>query len=149
MTDSTMRAVGWAQSFPASQGVAAGRHWARGHLETLDWARDAPDTVDSVLLAVSELITNAHKHAHSDAQLVLTWDSRCLHVSVHDSSSLPPAPRDRDFAALGGRGLAIIDALADSWHHQPQRDGKTVTACFVPPGYENQDRGSGTTEGGG
>nr|MDT0525953.1 ATP-binding protein [Streptomyces sp. DSM 41633] len=74
MTDSTMRAVGWAQSFPVSQGVRAGRHWARGHLASLEWAERSPDTVDSVLIAVSELITNAHRHARSDAQLVLTWD---------------------------------------------------------------------------
>lgn len=139
MTDSTMRAVGWAQSFPISQGVRTGRHWARRHLESLEWARTAPDTVDSVLIAVSELITNAHKHARSDAQLILTWDSTCLHVSVHDSSPQPPTPRDAGPGALGGRGMAIVDALADSWQHHPQRDGKTVTACFVPPGYEASD----------
>lgn len=144
MTDSRMRAVGWARSFPTSRGVREGRRWAREHLESLDWAQDAPDTVDSVLLSVSELIANAHVHAHSDAQLVLTWDSTCLHVSVHDSSPEPPTPRDRDFAATGGRGLAIVDALADSWEHRPQRDGKTVTACFVPPGYPAPDHPSGT-----
>ncbi|MFD6418564.1 ATP-binding protein [Streptomyces sp. NPDC060194] len=134
MTDSTLRAVGWARSFPASRGARAGRHWAREHLASLDWTADAPDTVDSVLLSVSELITNAHVHAHSDAQLVLTWDSTCLHVSVHDSSPRPPTPRDADLSAQGGRGLAIVDALADSWEHHPARDGKTITACFVPPG---------------
>ncbi|MFI1188415.1 ATP-binding protein [Streptomyces californicus] len=135
MADSEMRAVGWAQSFPMSQGVRAGRRWARAHLDSLEWARSAPDLVDSVLLTVSELITNAHKHAHSDAQLVLTWDSTCLHVSVHDSSPKPPAPADRGPDATGGRGLTIVEALSDSWEHHPQRDGKTVTACFIPPGY--------------
>ncbi|MEU0157551.1 ATP-binding protein [Streptomyces sp. NPDC006261] len=148
MTDSTMRAVGWAQSFPISEGVRAGRNWAREHLESLEWARNAPDTVDSVLIAVSELITNAHKHAHSDAQLILTWDSTCLHVSVHDSSSRPPTQREDDPGALGGRGMAIVDALADSWQHHPQRDGKTVTACFVPPGYEDSEKAAGREDPG-
>ncbi|MFF8557180.1 ATP-binding protein [Streptomyces sp. NPDC015501] len=139
MADSEMRAVGWAQSFPMSQGARAGRRWARGHLESLEWAQSAPDLVDSVLLTVTELITNAHKHAHSDAQLVLTWDSTCLHVSVHDASPNPPTPAHRGLDATGGRGLTIVKALSDSWEHHPQRDGKTVTACFVPPGYPAPD----------
>ncbi|MEI7030707.1 ATP-binding protein [Streptomyces pratensis] len=139
MADSEMRAVGWAQSFPMSQGARAGRRWALGHLDSLEWAQNAPDLVDSVLLTVTEFITNAHKHAHSDAQLVLTWDSTCLHVSVHDASPKPPAPADRGLDATGGRGLTIVEALSDSWEHHPQRDGKTVTACFVPPGYPAPD----------
>lgn len=88
--DMSLRAVGWAQSFPVSHGVRAGRRWTRDHLASLEWTEVAPETVDAILLTVSELITNAHVHAHSDAQLVLTWDSRCLHVSVHDSDPVPP-----------------------------------------------------------
>ncbi|MFJ4963849.1 hypothetical protein EES43_28555 [Streptomyces sp. ADI96-02] len=128
-----MRAVGWAQSFPVSRGVRACRQWTRERLESLEWAGQSPETVDAVLLSVSELVTNAHVHAHSEAQLVLTWDSHCLHVSVHDSDPLPPDQKAEDLTTTGGRGLAIVDALADSWHTHPQRTGKTVTACFVPP----------------
>ncbi|MCS0638411.1 ATP-binding protein [Streptomyces sp. LP05-1] len=134
MTDSSIRAVGWAQSFPITRGVRAGRQWARDHLDALPWTAGAPETVDAVLLTVSELITNAHVHAHSNAQLVLTWDSRCLHVSVHDSGPGLPSPRRPDTVSPHGRGLAIVDALADSWDIHPQTDGKTITACFTPPG---------------
>ncbi|MEU1122469.1 ATP-binding protein [Streptomyces sp. NPDC005899] len=132
--DTSLRAVGWAQTFPMSRGVRAGRQWTREHLASLPWTQDAPETVDAILLSVSELITNAHVHAHSDAQLILTWDSRCLHVSVHDSDPVPPSRRPEDLTTTGGRGLAIVDALADGWSTHPQRSGKTVTACFVPPG---------------
>ncbi|MFJ4839929.1 ATP-binding protein [Streptomyces sp. NPDC088746] len=132
--DTSLRAMGWAQSFPVTQGVRAGRRWTREHLASLEWTEDAPETVDAILLSVSELITNAHVHAHSDAQLVLTWDSHCLHVSVHDSDSVPPAKQPEDLTTTGGRGMAIIDALADGWATHPQASGKTVTACFVPPG---------------
>jgi anti-sigma regulatory factor (Ser/Thr protein kinase) len=128
-----LQAVGWARRLPVSAGVRAGRGGARDHLESLGWLRDAPDTADSVILAVSELLTNAYVHAHSDAELVLTWDGRCLHLSVHDHSQLPPRPRAADLGALGGRGLALVDALADHWHTHLQADGKTVTACFHPP----------------
>ncbi|MFI6899565.1 ATP-binding protein [Streptomyces sp. NPDC050256] len=135
MTEGTsLRAVGWAQSFPVSQGVRAGRRWTREHLLSLEWAENAPETVDAILLSVSELITNAHVHAHSDAQLVLTWDSHCLHVSVHDGDPVPPAKQSEDLTTTGGRGLAIVDALADGWATHPQASGKTVTACFAPPG---------------
>ncbi|WP_228973099.1 ATP-binding protein [Streptomyces sp. DH12] len=134
MTDSSMKAVGWARSFPISGGVRAGRQWAREHLASLGWTERAPETVDDVLLAVSELITNAHVHAHSSAQVVLTWDNRCLHVSVHDAGDRLPAPRTPDTTSPGGRGLALVDALSDHWHTHPQKDGKTITACFTPTG---------------
>jgi anti-sigma regulatory factor (Ser/Thr protein kinase) len=89
--------------------------------------------VDAVVLAVSELLTNAHIHAHSDAELVLTWDGRCLHLGVHDHSQLPPRPQSVDSDAVTGRGLTLVDALADHWHTRAEADGKTIVACFHPP----------------
>jgi anti-sigma regulatory factor (Ser/Thr protein kinase) len=134
MGEGSMKAVGWAQSFPISGGVKAGRQWARRHLESLKWTHDAPETVDAIILTVSELITNAHIHARSGAQVILAWDSRCLHVSVHDSDNGEPAPPSPDPDRTSGRGLVLINALADSWETRQQAEGKTVTACFLPPG---------------
>jgi anti-sigma regulatory factor (Ser/Thr protein kinase) len=125
-----VKAVGWARSFPVSQGVKAGRDWAREHLTVLGWTERAPDTADDVLLAVSELITNAHVHAHSDAHVVLVWDGRCLRVSVGDSSGRMPAARELDTERTSGRGMALIDALADDWEAHVRPAGKTVTAAF-------------------
>ncbi|MFJ8043337.1 ATP-binding protein [Kitasatospora sp. NPDC096147] len=136
MGDQSMRATGWARSFPVSGGVRAGRRWTGEHLRALGWTEHAPDTADSVLLAVSELITNAHRHAGSDASLVLTWDGRSLEVSVHDSSPVLPVVRAPDATATGGRGIGIVAALADDWRTHPQSDGKTVTATFTPPGTD-------------
>ncbi|MFF4367072.1 ATP-binding protein [Streptomyces sp. NPDC001594] len=131
---SELRAVGWAHSFPVANGARAARVWAAGHLESLDWARDDPDTVYSVLLAVSELVTNAHVHAASTAHLVLTWDGGCLHVSVADADPRLPQPREAGERATSGRGLGIVAALADTWDVRPGENRKTVTACFRPPG---------------
>ncbi|SEE06064.1 anti-sigma regulatory factor [Streptomyces sp. TLI_105] len=131
--DPSLRAVGWARTLPVSSGVKTARDWTREHLVALGWDRTAPDLVDSVVLAVSELVTNAHVHAHSDAQLILTWDEKCLHVTVHDASSHVPEQRRPDDGALGGRGLLLIDALADDWQARPCPRGKDVTACFRPP----------------
>ncbi|WP_425583546.1 ATP-binding protein [Streptomyces macrosporus] len=128
-----MRAVGWARSIPVASEVRAARQWAREHLESLGWTTTAPETVDAVLLTVSELVTNAHVHAHSTAQLVLVWDDRCLHVCVHDSSANLPAPRSPSTERTSGRGMFLVDALADTWEAHPCTDGKTVIACFRPP----------------
>lgn len=139
-----MKAVGWARSFPIADGPRAGRRWAREHLDSLEWTARAPETVDAVLLTVSELITNAHIHAHSTAHLVLTWDSRCLHVSVSDTSPGLPVPSSPDSTTPSGRGLALVDALADGWQTHPHSTGKAVTACFLPPGQPDPQTAQGT-----
>lgn len=136
MTGSSVRAVGWARSLPLDSEVKAARDWARGHLDAVGWTTTAPETVDAVLLTVSELVTNAHRHAHSSAQLIMTWDQQCLHISVHDTSAALPAPRRPSTERLGGRGMLLVDALADEWEAHPCRHGKTVTACFLGPGPE-------------
>ncbi|MGW4564725.1 ATP-binding protein [Streptomyces sp. NPDC004561] len=131
--DSSLKAVGWARSLPISSGVKAARDWTRAHLVALGWEDTAPDLLESVVLAVSELVTNAHIHARTTAQLILTWDNECLHVTVHDASTRLPEQRQADDAALGGRGLLLIDALTDSWQAHRCPRGKDVTACFQPP----------------
>ncbi|CAL9355774.1 hypothetical protein SUDANB176_00568 [Streptomyces sp. enrichment culture] len=136
MDESSVRAVGWARSLPMDRGVKAARDWARGHLDALGWTTTAPETVDAVLLTVSELVTNAHTHAHSDAQLIMTLDDRCLHLAVHDASTDLPAPRSPDTENVGGRGMLLVDALADAWETRPCPHGKTVVACFRVPGAD-------------
>lgn len=65
---------------------------------------------------------------------VLTWDGVCLYVSVHDDSPQLPRPREASSEATSGRGMHVVDALADDWQARPDARGKTVTACFHPPG---------------
>ncbi|MFF7329879.1 ATP-binding protein [Streptomyces sp. NPDC090306] len=142
--DSSLRAVGWARSLPVSSGVKTARDWTRRHLDTLGWAKTSPDTVDSILVAVSELVTNAHVHARDTAQLVLTWDSECLHVTVHDSSAHLPEPREPTDDGLGGRGMLLVDALADTWQAYSCPTGKDVTACFRPPRPPSAEAESGS-----
>jgi len=131
--ESSLRAVGWARSLPLDSSVKTARDWAREHLRSLGWEESAPETLDDVLLTISELVTNAHVHARSAADLVLTWDSTCLHVSVHDRSRRLPVPRPADTERAGGRGMLLVDALADTWQARPCPDGKVVYACFRPP----------------
>ncbi|MGQ4511098.1 ATP-binding protein [Streptomyces sp. DW26H14] len=147
MRASEVRAVGWARSLPLTSEVRVARHWARQHLGSLAWTADAPETVDAVLLTVSELVTNAHVHAHSSAQLVLTWDTSCLHVSVHDASPRLPQPRPPSEDRLGGRGMYLVEALADSWETRPCPHGKTIVACFRPPPEATEKAGAAGVTG--
>ncbi|MFI5881592.1 ATP-binding protein [Streptomyces sp. NPDC051554] len=133
MEGSSLRAVGWARTLPLDSEVKSARDWARKHLEALDWTTTAPETVDAVLLTVSELVTNAHRHAHSSAQLVMTCDDHCLHVSVHDKSSDLPTPREASTERLDGRGMLLVDAVADTWESHSCPHGKSVSACFHVP----------------
>ncbi|MGW3291400.1 ATP-binding protein [Streptomyces sp. NPDC001002] len=134
MDGSSLRAVGWARTLPLNSEVKTARDWARAHLEARGWTAAAPQTVDAVLLAVSELVTNAHRHAHSSAQLVMICDDQCLHVSVHDKSGELPVPREADTESLGGRGMLLVDAVADTWEAHSCPHGKSVSACFRVPG---------------
>ncbi|CAM5574678.1 ATP-binding protein [Streptomyces hirsutus] len=136
MDEPSVRAVGWARSLPMGGEVKAARDWAREHLNALGWTRTAPETADAVLLTVSELVTNAHKHAHSNAQLTLSRDDNCLHISVHDTSAELPARRSPGLEGTGGRGMLLVDALADEWESRPCPHGKSVTACFRGPRRE-------------
>ncbi|MET7683363.1 ATP-binding protein [Streptomyces sp. NPDC005423] len=133
MEGSSLRAVGWARTLPLDCEVKAARDWTREHLKTLGWTTTAPQTVDAVLLTVSELVTNAYRHAHSSAQLVITCDDHCLHVSVHDKSGDLPTPREADPERLGGRGMVLVDAMADTWESRACPHGKSVSACFHAP----------------
>jgi anti-sigma regulatory factor (Ser/Thr protein kinase) len=95
-----------------------------------------PQLVDSVVLAVSELVTNALRHGRPPVAVVLHREVDGVAVDVHDDDPLTP-PADRtaaDVDAESGRGLDIIEILADrvSYEQVPD-DGKVVRAVFSTP----------------
>jgi anti-sigma regulatory factor (Ser/Thr protein kinase) len=79
-------------------------------------------------LLVSELVTNAVRH---DAGKEITLSIRTRHgrlrVEVHDSASGMPDPTaETDEEAEDGRGLLLVDSLADEWGFYQTPDGKAV-----------------------
>lgn len=83
---------------------------------------------DAALLGVSELVTNAVVHAGSPAELHLRWQGARLRVEVRDSDPTP-IPHRRPAATTEdthGRGLLLVDAVADGWGVQDGEDGKVV-----------------------
>ncbi|MER6731211.1 ATP-binding protein [Streptomyces puniciscabiei] len=49
-----------------------------------------------------------------------------VRVEVADSSSRAPVPRCAGGDATGGRGLALVDCLADRWGWRPEGAGKSI-----------------------
>lgn len=91
-----------------------------------------PSSIDDVTLVASELVGNAvvHAEANVDRELDVTWDveSDAVVVQVLDGSSVLPRPRTSTGTETGGRGLAIVAALALDWGVRRNRHGKQVWA---------------------
>lgn len=81
---------------------------------------------DTAALLVSEVATNALVHACGDVRVTATVNGRSLRVEVSDDDPALPAPRRASATDEGGRGLALLEALAGSWGTEPRPDGKTV-----------------------
>lgn len=104
---------------------ARARELVREH--AVGW-RLAPDSVDDVLLVVTELVSNAVEHARTTSVLRLRLSDGRVRVAVSDLSPAPPVLRPHDTAAARGRGMQVVAALSSRWHHEPTRTGKTVWA---------------------
>jgi len=109
---------------PDRSSAPLGRRWLRRQCEA--WGLGALG--DLAELLTSELVTNAIVHAQSPLLLRAEVVAGRLRVAVSDEDVRPPTLADRGVEALGGRGLALIDALADAWGVQAREHvpGKTV-----------------------
>ena len=76
-------------------------------------------------LIVSELVTNAYRHADGPITLRLIRD-RDLICEVSDASSTSPHMRRARSTDEGGRGLFLVAQLAQRWGTRYVRDGKTI-----------------------
>ncbi|MGW7055986.1 ATP-binding protein [Streptomyces sp. NPDC054887] len=105
------------------------RDLARETLEAWSWPAER---VDVVVLLVSELVTNAHRHAGTDAWLKLDPTEDGVRLTVRDASPRPPSRRVPDLdGGVGGFGLHILDRLTSRWGVETHTDGKYVWA-LVP-----------------
>jgi PAS domain S-box-containing protein len=82
---------------------------------------------------VSEALTNALLHAGTDVELRCLVDGDWLRVDVRDGSTVLPGLRDYGEEAMTGRGLALVETVADRWGVDADEDGKTVWFELGPP----------------
>jgi two-component sensor histidine kinase len=75
---------------------------------------------------ISELVTNAVRHAHTLLRVVISVADQSLRVEVSDDDPTLPVAPDPQHHATSGRGLRIVDDLADQWGVTPGSQGKTV-----------------------
>jgi anti-sigma regulatory factor (Ser/Thr protein kinase) len=112
---------------------------ARGFLrETLaDWDVEE-DPIDTAQLCLSELVTNVVMHAGTTCELTVRLDEETLTVVVRDLGGESEWPgdyapvelgEDEDPLQVAGRGLMLVDALADRW--ASEHDATGTTAWFA------------------
>jgi anti-sigma regulatory factor (Ser/Thr protein kinase) len=114
--------------------------------------RDMPRAfVDDARLIISELVSNALRHARPlpDGSVRVTWlyEAGCLEVAVTDGGSptLPHIARASE-DSLGGRGLAIVSAIADDWGVRREDSTNSVwaTLSLASDLCSDRDTGIGT-----
>ncbi|WP_053693267.1 SpoIIE family protein phosphatase [Streptomyces sp. WM6372] len=94
----------------------------------------ARERSDEIELVADELIVNALMHTDGPAIVtlrVLTGPERRLRVEVEDRSSALPRRREAGDSGVSGRGLMLVDRLADVWGVEPRGSGKCVWCEFV------------------
>jgi PAS domain S-box-containing protein len=84
------------------------------------------DLLDTAVLLVSELVTNALLHAATDIGVTARLDGEGLHVGVSDGSRHLPSRREYGPTSGTGRGLLMLESMVDEWGVSQRRDGKTV-----------------------
>jgi len=145
---------------PAEVGRA--RRWARSRLACSGIGVDEP-LAETLILLISELVTNAVVHTGCPAVLRMRLPDApdaaeetagaagstgasgavqagpgTVRVEVADASARPPMPRHASGDATNGRGLELVDGLADRWGWQAEGAGKSIW-CEVDrcePGVE-------------
>jgi anti-sigma regulatory factor (Ser/Thr protein kinase) len=121
---------------PDARSVRAGRDFAIATVRR--WG--AAERGDDIAVVVSELLTNALRHALPDGgevprlgsiRLALLQPGRSVICAVADPSPEVPTPKQSGILGEGGRGLHVVGGLADTWGcTSPSHAGKAVWALF-------------------
>jgi anti-sigma regulatory factor (Ser/Thr protein kinase) len=100
---------------------------ARAILEAVGSDLPEPIVVDAKLLT-TEVVTNAIRHARgTQAVIVRVRRNNYVRVEVVDQGPMfDPQPQTNRTRAGSGRGLMVVDAVANAWGVEPDEAGKKV-----------------------
>jgi anti-sigma regulatory factor (Ser/Thr protein kinase) len=108
--------------------VGAARDFTRVFFADTNETLPEPVLAD-VLLVVSELVSNAVRHAPGPCTLSLTQDQKQVTIAVSDSFASLPVPRSADLTSgTGGFGWHLLRSLARHVRITARPDGKTIMA---------------------
>ncbi|WP_134653710.1 ATP-binding protein [Streptomyces sp. H23] len=117
---------------PEPESVSRARRWFRKFIAPYNPAC----SIDDCTLMISELVTNAICYGQSDDPWLVRveWyrEGTSLRVDVHNPG-IPANVQMRHPEAndAHGRGLLLVDSIADSWHSGPSYFGGTVVSFVV------------------
>ncbi|GAA4787358.1 ATP-binding protein [Streptomyces ziwulingensis] len=117
---------------PTAESVPRARRWFRKFIAPYNPACSVGDCT----LMISELVTNAILYGRADEGwcVRVEWfrEGTSLRVDVHNPG-FPANVRLRrpDADDAHGRGLLLVDAIAESWHSGPSAFGGTVVSFVV------------------
>ena len=91
----------------------------------LDASALTGESAERFEIVVSEVVTNAILHARTRFVVRVT-SHPTVRVEVFDGRAAPPVRKDYGPRATTGRGVMLVDELADRWGSEPTDDGKVV-----------------------
>lgn len=130
------------RAFPnTSQSIARARRYALENIEGI-----TSELADRVALMVSELATNAVRHAASSFTVSIERQAGSIRVAVTDAGHGTPTVQSPAPTDYSGRGLLIVRSLADSWGVTETSGGSGKTVWFVLD-LDTQTSATGTEDG--
>jgi anti-sigma regulatory factor (Ser/Thr protein kinase) len=115
-------------SFPLpaqATAAAAARRFVEDTLCRWNYRHD----MDDVLIVTTELVQNVLEHTDSGGELRMRRAPAVLVIEVRDhSTDLPAVVEHEDYTAVRGRGLRMVELIAERWGVRPEPDGKVVWA---------------------
>jgi anti-sigma regulatory factor (Ser/Thr protein kinase) len=122
--EAVVHRASWSFS-PDARSVPGARHLVCAQLA--DWGLDEQSDVTELL--ISELLTNALRHAWGGPTVTLSVQDGTLHCEIEDANPalLPARPaHSRGEDEETGRGLQLVDLLSGSWGSDRSPTGKIV-----------------------
>ncbi|MER5216596.1 ATP-binding protein [Streptomyces sp. NPDC002838] len=125
---------------PVAESAPRVRRWFRKFIAPYNPAC----SIDDCTLMISELVTNAILYGRADESWMVRVEwyrvETSLRIEVHNPG-FPASVRMRqpDASDAHGRGLLLVDSIAESWHSGPSRFGGTVVSFTVADAWPSNE----------